>query len=446
MPKNVLVLSGKILRGRVLALVSCLFGAAICSSQTSLSASSRRLPTLTEVGQVHSLTRGQAIQGYPVHVKVVVTYFESAANPEMFIQDETGSAWVRWSPGSPKPAPGQLIDLWGVTTQTDFSPDIDQVHWTVIGQVPMPAAKRVTFEEMASTSVDARWVEIEGLVRSAEIPPNDCCLQFIVEVPEGRIVVRVSGQPTVPDRLVDSYVRIHGACGAIYTAKNQIVGVILYVPSIEQIKTIDPGPVDPFATAARSIEALQRFTFIGRPEHRVKTSGIVTARFQRKDLYIADETGSVHVETNQTAPLSPGDRVEVVGFAGFVDYRPVVKEAIYRRTGTAPVPAAIPVEAAKALEDDTYDSALVTIEGQLTARAVLPSEEVLVMKQGGTSFSAIGQWKSAAAKEKVSEGSQMRLTGILAMEKDGFGQPQLFKILLRSPEDELVLSNPSWWT
>jgi len=378
-------------------------------------------------------------------VKVVVTYFESTTNPEMFIQDGTGSAWVRWSPGSPKPTPGQLVDLWGVTTQTDFSPDIDKAHWTVIGQVPMPAAKRVTFEEMASTSVDARWVEIEGLVRSAEIPPNDCCLQFIVEVPEGRIVVRVSGQPTVPDRLVDSYVRIHGACGAIYTAKNQIVGVILYVPSLEQIKTIDPGPVDPFTAAARPIEALQRFTFVGRLEHRVKASGIVTARFQR-DLYIADETGSVHVETNQTAPLSPGDRVEVVGFAGFVDYRPVVKDAIYRRTGTASVPSAMPVQANKVLEDDTYDSALVTIEGQLTARAVLPSEEVLVVKQAGTSFSAIGQWKSAAAKKTVSEGSQIRLTGILTMEKDGFGQPQLFKIRLRSPEDELLLSNPPWWT
>jgi signal transduction histidine kinase len=438
---------GSLPKGRAVALASCcLFGAAICSSQTSPQTFSRGLPTLTDVAQVHSLTRGQAVQGYPVHVKVVVTYFESTPNPEMFIQDATGSAWVRWSPGSPKPTPGQLIDLWGVTTQTDFSPDIDKVHWTIIGQVAMPAAKRVTFEEMASTSVDARWVEIEGLVRSAEIPPNDCCLQFIVEVPEGRVVVRVNGQPTVPDRLVDSYVRIHGACGAIYTAKNQIVGVILYVPSMEQIKTIDPGPVDPFATAARPIEALQRFTFIGRPEHRVKASGIVIARFQRKDLYIADETGSVHVETNQSAPLSPGDRVEVVGFAGFVDYRPVVKDAIYRRTGTAPVPAAIPVQANKVLEDDTYDSALVTIEGQLTARAVLPSEEVLVMKHGGTSFSAIGRWKSAAAKKSVNEGSRIRLTGILAMEKDAFGQPQLFKILLRSPEDELVLSNPSWWT
>ena len=419
----------------------------ICSSQNSVTSSASPLPTLTQVGQVRSLTRSQAVQGYPVHLNVVVTYFEDTATaPEMFIQDATGSGWVRWSTNSPRPRPGQLIDLWGVTIQTDFSPDIDRAHWTVIGEVPLPPPKRVTFEEMASTSVDARWVEIEGLVRSAEVPPNDCCLQFILEVPEGRIVVRVNGQPTVPDRLVDSYVRIHGACGAIYTAKNQIVGVILYVPSMEHIKTIDPGPIDPFAAAARPIESLQRFSFTGRPEHRVKASGIVTARFQKKDLYIADETGSVHVETNQTAPLVPGDRVEVVGFPGFVDYRPVVKDAIYRKTGIASVPDAIPVKADKVLEDDTYDSALVAIEGQLTARAILPSEEVLVMKQGTTSFSAIGQWKSTAAKESVREGSRVRLTGILVMEKDGFGQPQLFKILLRSPEDIVVVSNPPWWT
>ncbi len=435
-------------KSQAVGLLLCgIFSPTICSSQNGVNTPGAPLPILTQVGQIRSLTRSQAVKGYPVHLKVVVTYFEdTAAAPEMFIQDATGSGWVHWSADSPKARPGQLIDLWGITIQTDFSPDIDKAHWTVIGQVPMPPAKRVTFEEMASTSVDARWVEIEGLVRSAEVPPSDCCLQFILEVPEGRIVVRVNGQSTVPDRLVDSYVRIHGACGAIYTAKNQIVGVILYVPSMENIKTIDPGLVDPFAAAARPIESLQRFTFTGRPEHRVKAWGIVTGSFQKKDLYIADETGSVHVQTHQTAPLSPGDRVEVVGFPGFVDYRPVVKDAIYRKTGIAPVPAALPVKADKVLEDDTYDSALVAIEGQLTARAVLPSEEVLVMKQGRTSFSAIGQWKSTAAKEAVREGGQVRLTGILVMEKDGFGQPQLFKILLRSPEDVVVLSNPPWWT
>jgi len=421
----------------------CLIGPSLVSAQA---VSNPKLPVLTTAAQVRKLTRSEAVRGYPVHLKVVVTYFEDGSIPEMFVQDATGSGWVPWSPNLPKAAQGQLIELWGVTTQSDFAPDIDKPHWTVIGQAPMPPAKRVTFEEMASTSVDARWVEIEGLVRSAEVPPNDCCLRLNLEVPGGRVVVRVLGQPTVPAGLVDSYVRIHGACGAIFTAKNQLVGVMLYVPSIQEIKTIESGPPDPFAAAARPIEALQRFAFTGRPTHRVKVSGIVTARFQGKDLYIADQTGSIYVETSQTAPLAPGDRVEVVGFAGFVDWRPTLKDAIYRRTGAVSVPPPFPVQPEKALDDDSHDSALVTVEGQLTARVVLPSEEVLIMKQGGASFSATGQWKSAEVKRALLEDSRIRVTGILVMEKDGVGVPQSFKIRLRSPADVVVLRHPSWWT
>lgn len=426
--------------------VCCLFTATLSHAQPAPNPPAHGLPVLTEAAQVRRLTRAEAIKGYPVHLKVVVTYFEDGSIPEMFIQDSSGSGWVPWSPGLPKPAPGQLLDLWGVTTQTDFAPDIDKPRWTVIGQSPIPPAKRVTFEEMTSTSVDARWVEVEGIVRSAEVPPNDCCLRLNLEVPGGRVVVRVLGQPTVPAGLVDSYVRIHGACGAIFTAKNQLVGVMLYVPSMQEIKTIEPGPPDPFAAATRPIEALQSFAFTGRPTHRVNVSGVVTARFQGKDLYIADQTGSIYVETIQTAPLAPGDRVEVVGFAGFVDYRPTLKDAIYRRTGTASVPPPIPVPPEKALEDDSHDSALVTVEGQLTARFVLPSEEVLIMKQGGASFSAIGQWKSAQVKQSLLEDSRIRVTGILVMEKDGVGVPQSFKIRLRSPADVVVLQNRSWWT
>jgi hypothetical protein len=97
--------------------LGCLLLAPISWSRTLALAPG--LPVLTEVGQIHRLTPGQARQGYPVHVKAVVTYFETA--PEMFIQDSTGSVWVRWSPDLPKPTPGQLIELWGITTQADFA-------------------------------------------------------------------------------------------------------------------------------------------------------------------------------------------------------------------------------------------------------------------------------------------------------------------------------------
>jgi signal transduction histidine kinase/ActR/RegA family two-component response regulator len=405
------------------------------------------LPTLTHIAQVRRLTPDQARQGYPVHVTAVVTYFDASTDErDLFLQDSTGSTWVGWTPGLPKPATGQLIELWGTTAQVDFAPDIANPHWIVVGQATMPLAKRVTFEEMASTSVDARWVEVEGIVRSAEVPPNDGRLRMVVEVPGGRIVVRIPDHKGIPPGLVDSRISLHGACGAIFNQRNQIIAIALYVPSMREIKTIEAGPADPFALAARPIAALQTFSNTGLPTHRVKVSGAVTAQFQGGTLYISDPSGGLYVESSQTATLAPGDRVEVVGFPGFVDYRPILKDAIYRRTGNGPPPESAAMKPDDVLNDDKYDSALITLEGRLTAVSLLPKEEVLILNQGKTTFTALGMERSADSNDTLREGSRLRVTGICLIEKDVIGRPQSFKIRLRSRQDVVAIENPSWWT
>jgi signal transduction histidine kinase/ActR/RegA family two-component response regulator len=404
------------------------------------------LPVLTHIAEVRKLTHDEARRGYPVHLKVVVTYFDaSTSTPDMFIQDPTGSAWVGWDRSLPKASSGQLIDLWGVTTETDFAPDIRAPRWKVIGQVKLPPAKRVTFEEMASTSVDARRVQVEGIVRSAEVPPNDSALRMFVEVSGGRVLVRVPNQAKVPAGLVDSRIRIYGVCGATFNQRNQIVGVALYVPSMADVQTIEAGPHDPFAVPAQPMGALQRFTFAGLPAHRVKVAGIVSAQFPGR-IYVSDQTDSVYVESSQTARLTPGDRVEAVGFAGFVDYRPMLKDAIVRRLGVGPPPSPAVIKAAVALADDSYDSALVTLEGRLTALQLFPTEEVLTLEQGAATFSALFKRSNAGSSHDLREGSLVRVTGICVVEKDAVGIPQSFKILLRSPRDVLVIENSSWWT
>ena len=432
---------------------TCVLGAAVALAALLIPAghaqtapSHSRLPVLTRIAEVRKLTRDQARQGYPVHLKAVVTYFDAHPSAtDMFIQDATGSTWVGWDPSLPEAEPGQLIDLWGITTQIDFAPDIRAPRWKVIGQVPLPPPKRVTFEEMASTTVDARRVQIEGIVRSAEVPANDPTLRLVLEMPGGRVLVRVPNQNTVPPGLVDSRVLIYGVCGATFNQRSQIIGVALYVPTLEGIKTIEAGPADPFAAPSRPVADLQTYTFTGLPAHRVMVSGVVTAMFHEV-FYIADQTGSVEVHSSQTTRLTPGDRVEVVGFAGFVDSRPTLKDAIYRLRGGGPRPSTTAIKAAEALVDDKYDSSLVTMEGTLTALVSLPNEEVLSVQQGSTVFSAITDRNKGQARLELREGSLVQITGICLIEKDIAGVPQSFKIRLRSPDDVLLVRSPSWWT
>src|ERR1035438_7423757 len=156
-----------------------------------------RLPTLTHVIQARKLTEEEAKRKYPVHFRVAVTY---STYSDLFVQDSTGAIWVGRPTSMEGPRRGQLLDLEGVTTQTDFAPDIAEPRWRVLGEAPMPAPRHPTYDQMASTSEDSKWVELEGLVRSAvEVPPdggNSRHLRLNLVVDGNRLVVEIADTPS----------------------------------------------------------------------------------------------------------------------------------------------------------------------------------------------------------------------------------------------------------
>jgi len=371
---------------------------------------------------------------------VVVSYFDAT---NMFVQDATGAIWVAWPGSLPKPRRGQLIDLEGSSTQSDFAPDIINPVWRAAGKAPALRARRVSIEQMATGGLDGHWVEVEGIVRSGQVVANDGRLRLQVEVPGGRVVAYIPEHHGLPPGVVDSRVRIQGVCGAIFNSKSQLVGISLFVPTMREIKVLETSPADPFSVGSRPVGNLQTFSFRGLPMHRVKVAGVVAAQFPGESFYIADATGSVRVETSQPGVLHPGDRVETVGFAGFSDFRPALQDAIYRVIDSGPMPQPVAIQASQAL-NDKYDSVLVTVEGWLNVRSALPGEELLILHDGNTVFNAFARQKFAAWS--FSEGSRLRLTGICLIEKDEAGTPQSFKIRLRSIQDVVMTEEPSWWS
>ena len=421
---------------------AALFAFTLSFGQPSPSASGLRI--ITHLADIHSLPPDEARRGYPVHLEAVVTYFEPSS-PDFFIQDKTGGIWVRWTKNLPQPKAGQLIDLQGVTTQDDFAPDISKPDWRVIGNVPMPVPQKAALEEMASTRLDSQWVEIEGIVRSAAVSPENRPLQFLLEVMGGRVVGYIPGLNAIPPGLVDSRVRINGVCGAIFNQKNQMIGVSLYVPSLDWVKTIEPGAANPFAQPARPIATLQRFTFGGLPKHRVKVSGVVTGLFGGTQLYISDPTGNLYIELDQAASVRPGDVVEAVGFAGSIDFTPALLDAVSLRVKRGQPSPAVALHADQAL-DDKYDSALVTLEGTLTGRSTLQQEDVMIVNHGQTTFRAVAGPDASDPHRTLREGSRVRVTGICVLQKNPTGVPESIKVRLRSPADLVLLQSPSWWT
>ena len=420
---------------------------AVSALAVSRRAFSAGLPTLTTIRQVLELSRSKAVKGYPVHLRGVVTYHYGGAVPDLFLHDSTGGLWVDLAQGAPSLKPGDVIELDGITEQPDFAPQIGRPSWRVLGKAPLPPAPRVTFGQMASTHEDGQWVEVEGIVRTAAVDPESHNLFLDLGAEGGLITVQTpDARPSLAQKLVDSEVLIRGNCGAIRNALNQQIGVMLYVPNLEQIRTLAPAPSDSASLPVRSIADLQRFSLDQPAGHRVHVRGVVTLDVRDGPVYMADSTGGLYVRRKEHTTLRPGDRVDVFGFLGVVDRHPVLEDSVFQVTGQGPVPAAAQVTATQALHGE-FDSALVKIDGRLLQSASSPDETMLVLREGSTVFRAISKSElSAPALSSLREGTLLRLSGICVADTDVTGNPTAFEIRLGAASDIAILKEPSWWT
>ncbi len=399
------------------------------------------LPTLTRIRDVRSLSETEARKHYPVHLRGVVTY---ADIDDVFLQAGENAIWLEWPKTAARPKSGQVLDVQGFTTQEDFAPDVTPVDWHVVGTAPLPAPQHPTFEEIASTAFDAHWIEVEGTVRTAEIVSfSDTRLHLVVAVAGGRLVVEVPTQSSVPPGLVDSRIRVQGACGTLFNSQNQLYGAVLRVPNVANIQVIKAGPPDPFAQAPRPITRVQRFTIAGMTSHRNRVRGVVTASVTDSAFYVSDGSGSVYVEAAQAVALRPGDRVDVVGFPGIVDSRPALEDSVLRRTGRSTLPKAPLLTAAEALEKG--QDSRISIEGTLTGTSFMPGEMVLMLRQGDQIFPAVFRDPSVRPSlEPLRDGSVLRVTGICLVERAADGSPRSLRMQVSSPQDVVVVKAAPW--
>jgi len=401
------------------------------------------LPLLTRVDEIRNLAPEEANLGYPVRVRAVVTYFNHVEN-DLFIQDSTAGIWVAIGDATLALQPGQLVEVEGISTSADFAPSIDKPHIRVLGQAPLPVARQVTFGRMASTQEDSQWVEIEGIVHNASKQGEVLLLDLAAE--GGRLSVEFPAfRDPLPTFLVDAKVRIQGVCGAIFNQKNQIIGVILYSPSLNQVHIIEPAPTNAFLVPQRPIAGLLRFTPQGASGHRVRVRGVVTLQQPGSLLFIKEENDGLQVHTLEATPVQVGDLVEVVGFPAVGEYAAVLRDAIFRRIGAAPPPVPIPITAAEAL-DGSHDADFVRIQARLLDSARGPGLYTLNMESGNILFLAqVEDAPSKKSAEALVPGSLLQLTGVCMLEADESHNPRAFRILVRSLGDVMLVQPPPWW-
>src|SRR5581483_10099017 len=252
---------------------------------------------------VRQLGKEQADAHRAVQLRGVVTFFDEVLYSR-FIQDETAGIYLRESTNTPGLQPGQLVEVSGTTSSGEYAPIIMPEQVRVIGEAPLPAARPVTYEELASGREDSQFVEISGIVRSAHLEEASQYHLLELATGGGRLSVYARKIPVAqPEELVDSVVRVRGVCSTLFNRQRQLFAIRLMAPRPEDLRIETPAAADPFGIAPRAIGSLLQFTPRETYGHRVKVAGTVIYQEPGKVLFLQDGQEGLQVRTRQIDPL-----------------------------------------------------------------------------------------------------------------------------------------------
>ena len=316
---------------------------------------------------------------------------------------------------------------------------IESPRVTRVGQGRMPAPARPTFQELLTGDWDSQVIELDGIVRGIH-PPSESKnhhLLFDVSVGTWRVMAQLPGtwSGPLPQHLVDAAVRIRGVAGTLFNQQRQLVGLQLFIPSLDMVTALAPSSPDPFATPAHPIASLNRWVSRHGLGRRIRVSGEVTWANGRQ-VYVRDTSGSIAVTLWAPATLTTGRRVEVAGFVAAGTYSPTLEDAVVRQSQTRveTSAAATPVTAAELLTGQ-HDAGLVTLDAEVVSQVGDP-DRLLVLKTGDLVFTAPGP--PAGALETFEPGTLVSVTGVCRVQVDPLDSPRVprgFQLLLRTPDD-----------
>jgi signal transduction histidine kinase len=420
----------------VLALIACALGGA------AQEVSPRPpLPALIHAEQVRHLSPEQAALGYPVRIRGVITGDVPA--PDFFIQDSTAGVYVEGSPSPTFPHfLGDLVELEGVTGPGKFAPVIRESSLRVLGKGKLPEAPLYSFNEIANGQQDSQRVQIRGIVRSTSIDRSswhELTLAMNVASGGGQFKVRVPIDHEQDfSSWIDSEVLIEGVCGSLFNSERQLAGVLFYVPRLSFIKVEAPAKEVPFA-------ALLKFSPDQGAGHRVRVRGVVAYQQPGDALFLQSLGKGLRVVTQQDTRVEIGDVVDVLGFPAVGESAPALEDAVFHRIAHETSPQ--PVKLDLTVPWERYDGALVTTQARLLQREQRPDGVTLLLQQGGIFFSATAHAPGSAERLlSVPLNSELRMTGICLVRSGGLWRlPESFRLLLRTPNDVVVLRAPSWW-
>ncbi len=409
----------------------------------------KNLPVLTNAITINQMRREDAGRGYPAKIQGVVVCVISN-RPAFIVQDSTRAVYVVVDSAIIPELPqiGFYLKITGKTDKGSFAPILRAEEINVLGLGNLPEPIRPSWDQLMNGSLDDQWVELKGVVVSLTNRPIDwTSVRLRTQAGTLPVDFRVSGMTR---QLLEHYnnalVRLRGCLFVsrdVQTDQVRLGGVRMFLNDI----TVDePAPADLFAVPQKPAAELTLFDSQANAFQRVKVSGQIV-HVRGNEHFMMDGTNGLRFVTQQLSGLQPGDLIEAVGFPELGGLAPLLSEAEARKTGHAALPEPKRL-AATDINQLGHDSTLVRIQALLAGLRVTDTNEVLELQAGSWRFLArLNGEKGAIPPLRI--GSELDLTGVYAAQ-DGYKNPgediAAVDLLLNSPADIKVLTQPSWWT
>jgi len=397
---------------------------------------------ITSVRQVQGLRIEDARRALPVHLRGVVTDAKNAPYDRwMSFQDDTRGVFVSLTLVSNTfPAFEEFWEVEGYSGAGDFAPVVIANKMTLIGAGRLPEPVHPTWTELLNGSMDVQWAELQGLV--TDVQSNRVTLLL----PEGRLEVQLDGHDQSELKpFQKNVVRIRGVLFAVWNATREVrVGRILMRNA--GIAVDIPAPTDPFDAVLKTPRELLLFDAQATAFRRVKVRGQIV-HADPKQVFLMEGGAGLRIAPSEKTALRPGDLVEAVGYPDIGGTVLLLREARLKKTGAAPLVPAKRVPVAE-LTDEGLDSTRVRVEGKLLGWHLEQGQPVLEMQSGAHLFLARLP-AGDAARLSLRAGSRLELDGIYLRQERNPRQEagaDTFELVMNSPADIKVLSQPSWWT
>jgi signal transduction histidine kinase/CheY-like chemotaxis protein len=396
---------------------------------------------LTRVAEIKALKADEAAGGRAVDVRGMVTWTDPDTD-YFYLEDLTGGIRVDYDRSRIGAFPFvKYLEVKGVTRAGRVVPTVELREFTDLGSRDYPPPKPISIDEALSGRNDGEWVEMRGFVRSIDAR-GDWKIVNVATI-SGNFSGRLKS-PVSPSANPGSLIRMHGVCETFPDAGAGMAEIVLRVPFLHDITVEENAPADYFDLPVRRLTDLQQASAI-QGMIRVRVSGTVAFAEPGKRIYLGDGDTGMLLLGREDAALEPGDRLDAVGILGRQGARTILREAVFRRTGTGPAPEALVLAGARPVEP-AADYRLVRLRGTLIDVFRNPGGTRLTLQEGGAHFDATLDGPPGAASAALAVGAGLEVTGIYQLVYDDFRHARSFQLLLRSPADITVYAPARFWT